>query len=244
MRFVALITLLAAPASLEAQSQLSLPSGVQAYEAVGVYEGQPMAPWRVDIEVRDTMLNGAPGIRFSQTARRSETKATFTATATWVRAASNRMEVWYDNGGRTPSQCRMRISDSVVTATITGGLDPARVAKPISLREAGAADFAIGVMLAAGSLSDGDTIRLSAVRCLPSFGNAAIAIYPFVGVVRSELTPRFAGDTAEAAWVIEGAPQYHLVAKIAKRDRQLITFTLPEGSVGEQTLRFVGARRR
>jgi hypothetical protein len=239
----ALMALLALPASLASQLVRSLPSGVQTFQALGMYEGQPMAPWRVDLEVRDTLLNGRPGIHFVQTTRRPEIQAMFTATATWATSTPNRMDVWYDNAGRAPTQCRMRIGDSTVTATITGGLDPAREATPVSLTTGGAADFAIGVLLASRQHADGDTIRLSAVRCLPSFGKAAIRVFPFVGVVRSEPTPRVVGDTAEAAWVIEGSAQYHLVAKIAKRDRQLISFTLPEGSVGEQTIQFAGGRR-
>jgi hypothetical protein len=214
-------------------------SGAFAYRITGIFQGQPMAPWRGQFETRDTTLSDKPAVLVSHLVLRPEQNASFLLNAAWTKAPGETF-IRIDNRGREPNQCSLRVAADRATATITGGLDRALEATPVVLKGDVVADFAIGQWLAARRFSDGDTIRVTIIRCLPQFREKAITTLPFVGIVKSGDRPRLPDGPNEPAWIIEGRPDYPMIVMLSKRDRQVLSLTIPQGTVGVETLEFLG----
>jgi hypothetical protein len=214
-------------------------AGAFSYRITGVFQGQPMAPWRGQFETRDTTVSDKPALLVSYLVLRPEQNASFLLNAAWTKAPGETV-IRIDNRGRQPNQCSLRVASDRATGTITGGLDPAVEAKPVELKGDVVADFAMGHWVAARRISEGDTIRATIIRCLPQFREGAIATLPFAGIVKSGERPRLPDGPNEPAWIIEGRPDYPMVIVLAKRDKQLLSLTIPQGTVGSETLEFLG----
>lgn len=234
-----LVAAIAAPAILGAQLTRSVPRGVHLYRVAGSYQGMAMDAWNEELELRDTTVAGESWYKLTQFTPRPLQNATFTYVAMWKKSGAQTARVHYENRGRAVDDCEMSLAGGKITASIT---PPQLTATPAETKGDAFPDFAAATILSLRTLSDGDTIRFTAFRCLPYFKEAAIKTFPFVGVVKSAEVPRVVDAKPEPAWVIEGDASYHMVVKIAKSDRQVLAFTLPEGSVGEQTLSYAATR--
>src|SRR6185436_4917231 len=117
-------------------------------------------------------------------------------------------------------------------------LDSGETPTPVDVTGQAIPDFAVGAALALKPLADGDTIRLTVFRCLPQWNAKAIVTKSLVAVVKSAEASRGAGQSSEPVWQIEGLEPYRMTVRVAKRDRQVLSFTIPEGSVGYQTQTF------
>jgi hypothetical protein len=243
MRFVALA--LAFPAPILCQSLAKPPLGVLLYEAVGMYQGMPMAPWRDQISIADTVVDGLPSYHVAFTALRPETRSTFIYTATADRGTGAVRSARWENNGRDTSECQIHISGREITGnSARGHLVKANVSlKPTTAANEPVPDFAVGSLLALRRLTEGDTVRLSVFRCQPALGASAIVVFPFTGVVHSAEAPRTAGAPTEPVWRVEGTAGYPMSAIVAKSDRMLLEFTIPEGQVGSQTLSLRGLKK-
>lgn len=240
-----LVWWLVAGAPLYAQSRPTFPAGVHEYVVEGVYEGTPMAPWRTTLEVRDSSVGAATGRLVRHVTMRAETGAVFTASALVRQDPDRAVAAEWQNGGRIPNECRLRVSADTIDGVVRlGGILNTEIRPtPVAVHGNALPDFAVGPVLATHALADGDTIRFTVFRCLPDWKNAAIVILPFTGVVRSDRAPRSPGGVDEPVWVVEGSTDYHLVATIAKSDRQLLAVSIPQGTVGIQTERYRETRK-
>jgi hypothetical protein len=233
---------LAFPVLLGAQLTRSLPPGVHLYRVAGTYQGQQMEPWNTQYELRDTVIDGDGWLSLVHFTPRPMQNATFTYTARWKKSSPGTMVVHYENRGRTRDDCELTIASGKITGVAKTDL----ATTPLVPAEAPGVvmpDFAAASLLALRTLANGDTIRFTSVKCLPYFKEKAITTKPFVGVVRSADVPRTVDAKPEPAWVIEGAESYRMIIRIAKSDRQVLEFTIPEGVGGEQTQAYAGTKK-
>jgi hypothetical protein len=230
---------------LTAQTNVTLPHGIQTYQVDGSYKDMAMAPWRAELEIRDTTLNDARRIVVQHRYVHDVPRSTFDYSAFLTADAATMVSASWINGGREPNRCDLAISSDSIRGAVRVGDFVAREVKvkPLPLRGRVVPDFALGAVVAMRPLSDGDALRLTVVRCLPQWNEAAITLTLFVGVVASGEAPRAAGAPAEAVWRVTGGADYPASITIAKSDRQLLTVTIPEGSVGSQTESFRGTRK-
>jgi hypothetical protein len=203
-----------------------------------------MAPWKADLEIRDTTVNGARHIVLQHRYVHDVLPSRFDYSVIMTADARSTVSAEWINGGREPSRCMLSIASDSIRGTVRIGDVLTRDVKLKSLPLSGdaAPDFAIGPAVALRSLADGDTIRLTIVRCLPQRNDAAITLTPFVGVVASGQAPRAAGAPDEAVWNVVGGGDYPASVTIAKSDRQVFTVTIPQGTVGSQTESYRGTR--
>jgi hypothetical protein len=234
--------MLALPIALGAQLTRSLPSGVHLYRVAGTYQGQQMEPWNAQYELRDTTIDGDAWFTLVHFTPRPMQNATFTYTVRWKKSNSATMVAHYENRGRVRDDCHVTIAPGKITGSINEDLATTPLV-PVDVQGTVIPDFAAGSLVALRTLADGDTVRFTSIKCLPYFKDKAITTKPFVGIVRTADVPRTVDARPEPAWVIEGGASYHMVIKIAKRDRQVLELTIPEGSVGEQTLAYAGTKR-
>lgn len=237
MRF-ALLLLVLRVAAVTAQTRL--PAGVHRFEATGVFQGTPMRTWKSELDLRDTASAGAVVIRDRSVYENPP--ATFLNTTIVARDGRTFTSASWVNNGREVSECHLSLTaDSVRGRLVIGNmLTRSVVLKPLALRGDATPDFALAGVLTMRTLSDGDTVQLSVVRCLPGWEAGAIQIIAARATVKSGSAPRAAGAPDEAVWIVRGAADYPFTATIAKNDRQLFGYTIPQGTVGMETRAYRG----
>jgi hypothetical protein len=203
----------------------------------------PMDPWRSETEVRDSVQgrnsllvvrehvihNGHP----------------FDHVALLTPDGKNAIRADWVSAGREPSQCHLNFKDNVIEGSVSlGDLLPRNIAaKSVTFSGDAVPDFAVPSTVALRPLNDGDSLTLTVVRCLPQWNDGAIQAIRTSAVVHTGKAPRAAGAPDEAVWITEGSREYPFVLVVAKSDGQLLSATMPEGTVGSQTLLYRGSRK-
>lgn len=240
MRFAVFLVVAGA---LPAQSLRPTPRGVQQFEVQGVFEGMPMDPWRSETEMRDSVQ----GRNSSIVVREHEIHngQPFDHVALITPDGRNATRADWVNAGREPSQCHLTFKENVIEGSVSlGDLLPRNIAaKPVAFSGDAVPDFAIPWTVALRQLNDGDSLKLTVVRCLPHWNDAAIQTIRVNAVVHTGKAPRAAGAPDEAVWITEGSREYPFVIVVAKSDGQLFSATMPEGTVGSRTLLYRGSRK-
>src|ERR1041384_5724686 len=210
MRFRAslVLALSSLPLVLSAQLTRSIPAGVHEYAVLGTYEGDPMAPWTAEFELRDTTIDRDAWYKHVHFTPRPLTNATFTYVAMWKKGDASMATVHYEDRGRAPSDCSLSLAGGKITGTLAGTPAPALALSSVEVKGEAVVDFAVGTVLSFRTMADGDTIRLTTFRCLSHFGKDPIKTMSCVAIKKIAEPPRTVGAKPEPVWLVEGGPAY------------------------------------
>ena len=207
----------------------------------GTFDGMAMEPWEAELSVIDTLVNGRTATRALYLSRRVDGGWRFAYSALWTTGGAPgvvRMHL-VNNGRREQSTCALEVRDGTARGT-TSLVDSLT---PLPVSGVAVPGYALGAFLAGTALTDGATIPLTILSCLPHRGAGAIERVRFTGTVASDTATRTGAAAAEPVWVITGDSAFAAKVSIAKSDRTILALQLPQGTVGVSTDTFVGTRR-
>lgn len=235
VRYLYLLLAALLPGVVSAQgSLLKPPSGTQEYGVRGFYDGGEMEPWTSSLTVSDSTIGERAAVRAVYSSRFENGQYQFVHSASWLRADARQMQMKWNNGGHSVSSCSL----SVENARLTGNVSSIGTIAPIVLSQTAVPDFALGAYFATLQLQDGDSLRITVVRCLPDVEGNPVQTLDITFKVRKATESR--GDLkAQSAWLLEGSGSYPFKTWISTEDRMVLKMFTPQGSVGHSEDTFV-----
>jgi hypothetical protein len=228
MRQIAALFVMLLPAVGATQSlALRPPLGLHEYRTRGFYDRSEMEPWAAALTVVDSTIGGHAGVRAEYRSRFENGHYLFVYAVSWLRAEPRRMTISWRNNGQSVSDCRLATDSGRLTGTVSG---VGKIA-PIAFAHDVVPDFALGAYFATRPLQDGDSARITVVRCLPGSEGDPVRTLDITVTTRKSTESR-GGATAQAAWLVEGSEAYPFKAWIASDDRMVLKTVSPQGSVG------------
>jgi len=228
------LAVLAMASPLSAQA----PRGTFSYTAYGIYEGEAMPPWSMEVEEADTLIDGVPAVRSVQRSLPGpdgwiyEYVATWKATDPGVGRSSRR------GAGRIPGRCEVETRPGRILASVDGA-----AAREVPVDGVPVPEFAVGRVLASMRLAPGDSVRLRPYRC--EWGSRSdVRVFELKGSVRADSLERAIGGAKEPVLVVTGDLSWPFEAWIARSDGQVLRVVTPQGSVGQMIEAYTGPRGR
>jgi hypothetical protein len=227
MRHVVIATLALCVLGADTEAQATERPSTRSYGVRAWFQGEEMLPWESELTVTDTAVDGGAAVHVHYRSRFVEGRWLFDDVAVWTANGSWTAKS-VGKGRRGDSSC-----DLVANAgRVTGSTHVTKELTPRITTERTIPSFAFAAWLSRQELRGGDTVRVTVIRCVPQNGTDAIEAMPFVGTVSAVNWSRAPGAAAEDAWQVEPASDYGGGAIIAKRDRSILRFTTPQGTVG------------
>jgi hypothetical protein len=220
----AVVTLLLCILAREGIAQSVSPlAGTHRYGVRGFFQGDEMEPWDAELSIRDTIA----GVQraYSATYRSRFVNGAWQHTYSFLwRDTVPLGASWVNDGRRAKNECAVSFAAGKATAVADG--------KTIGEGAPGVPDFALGAYLSSRTLRAGETLSIPVIRCLPD-GPAPFTSRRVTATVAVDST--LAVDGARVpVWVVTGAAEYPFVATIGGDQRRVLSFKLPQGTVGHQ----------
>jgi hypothetical protein len=205
-----------------AQSTAPL-TGTHRYGVRGFFQGDEMEPWEAELSIRDTIAGVQRAYSATYRSRFVDGAWQHTYSFLW-RDTVPLGALWINNGRRAKNECAVSFAAGKATAVAAG--------KTIGEGAGGVPDFALGAYLASRTLRAGDTLAIPVIRCLPD-GPTPFSSRGVTATVSVDSTTGVDGVRVPA-WVVTGAAEYPFVATIGRDQRRVLSFKLPQGTVGHQ----------
>jgi hypothetical protein len=193
-------------------------AGTHRYGVRGFFQGDEMEPWEAELSIRDTIT----GVQraYSATYRSRFVNGAWQHTYSFLwRDTVPLGASWINNGRRAQNECAVSFDAGKATA-VAGG-------KTVGEGAVGIPDFALGAYLSSRPLRAGDTLTIPVIRCLPD-GPTPFTSRRVTAMVSVDST------AGVPVWVVTGAADYPFVATIGRDQRRILSFKLPQGTVGHQ----------
>ena len=225
----------AAAAAPAAAQTGDAPRGTFAYNVIGIYQGERMAPWESEIAVKDSTSQAVRLMVVDYRSRRDDTGFLYEYRLV-LAPATGEFVVSQRNRGRAPGKYELTVAGGRIRGPITS--DGTTRTLDTTLALPALPTFALGTVLASRTLTAGDTIRVGAMPMAAGVGLERVK--PFTGVVRNDSLARYLEKSPEPVWVVKGDAAYPAEFWIAKKDRIVLKAVIPQGTDGVMIEEYAG----
>jgi hypothetical protein len=217
--------------------QPPVPRGAHAYHVHGTGMGADMPPWVSQTTVRDTLIGGAPHVLLHHGSRLDGDAWRFNTWLTFNVASPDALEMRYEGNSRAGAHtCEARVRNGVIEVATS----PVSKLGPFDTLVL--PDAAAPWILATMQWREGMQVRLRLFRCEDSEGAEPVRMTRVNATVTSGEYARAPGGVAEAVWIVQGDANEPFSATIAKSDRMVLRWELPQGSFGTMVSEYRGTR--
>jgi hypothetical protein len=226
--------------SAAAQEDRLIPRGAHSFHVYGTGEGSDMPPWVSQISVRDTTIANQNAVVIAAGSRLDGGTWRFTTRTTFSGLPPAEMHV--------VSAGRSRAGDHGCEARVRNGWIEVATSPPNAPVKAGPfeipilPEIAAAYIIAAMPLRNDMKIVARMFRCEDAHASDPIRSWDVHAVVATGMHARVPGATPEPVWIVTGDANMPYRATIAKSDRMVLRYELPQGAMGSMVSEYRGTR--